>query len=68
MAGVAVSENISLRAKVTAIDLGIRMVTLIGSQLRSQMLKVGDGARSLAQVKPGNTETRVSSARISWVI
>jgi hypothetical protein len=68
MAGIGASETLSLRAKVTAIDLGTRMVTLVGPQGRSQTLKVGDEVRNLPQVKVGDTVNVVYHASVTYVL
>jgi hypothetical protein len=54
MAGIGVSDTVSLRATVEALDLNSRVVTLLGEQGNTVTLKVGDEVRNLAQVKVGN--------------
>jgi hypothetical protein len=68
MAGISSSETISFRAKVTAIDLGTRMVTLVSAQGKSQTLKVGDEVRNLPQVKVGDTVNVRYHAAVTYVL
>jgi len=68
MAGIGASDTVSLRAKVTAIDLDTRMVTLVGPQGRSLTLKVSDEVRNLPQVKPGDTVNLVYHASVTYVL
>ena len=68
MAGISSSETISFRAKVTAIDLGTRMVTLVSPQGKSQTLKVGDEVRNLPQVKVGDTVNVRYRAAVTYVL
>ncbi len=68
MAGIGASDTLSLHAKVTAIDLGTRMVTLVGPQGRSVTLKVSDEVRNLPQVKPGDTVNVLYHASVTYVL
>jgi len=68
MAGIGGSEALSFHAKVSAIDLATRTVTLVGPQGRSQTLKVGDEVRNLPQVKPGDTVNVVYHASVTYVL
>ena len=68
MAGISSSETISFRAKVTAIDLGTRMVTLVTPQGKSQTLKVGDQVRNLPQVKVGDTVNVRYHTSVTYVL
>jgi hypothetical protein len=68
MAGIGGSETLTLHAKVTAIDLATRTVTLVGPQGKSQTLKVGDEVRNLPQVKPGDTVNVVYHASVTYVL
>lgn len=68
MAGISSSETISFRAKVTAIDLGTRMVTLVTPQGKSQTLKVGDQVRNLPQVKVGDTVNARYHTSVTYVL
>jgi hypothetical protein len=68
MAGIGASDTLSLRAKVTAIDVGTRMVTLLGPQGKSVTLKVSDEVRNLPQVKVGDTVNVVYHASITYVL
>jgi hypothetical protein len=54
MVGIGESDTFTLRATVKAIDLPSRMVTLVGPQGNVVSLRVGEEARNLPQVKPGN--------------
>ena len=55
MFGVAETDTIAERAKVKAIDMKTRTVTLIGPKGETMTMKVGDQVQNLAQVKPGDT-------------
>lgn len=68
MAGIGTSDTVTLHAKVTAIDQGTRMVTLVGPQGGSLTLKVGDEVRNLPQVKPGDTVNVVCHASVTYVL
>jgi hypothetical protein len=68
MAGIGGSETLSLHAKVTAIDLATRTVTLVGPRGRSQTLKVGDEVRNLPQVKLGDTVNILYHASVTYVL
>lgn len=68
MAGIGASETLSLRAKVTAIDLNTRMVTLVGPRGQSETLKAGPEVRNLPQVKPGDTVTVLYHASVTYVL
>jgi hypothetical protein len=68
MAGISASETISFRAKVTAIDLPSRTVTLVDAQGRTQTLKVGDEVRNLPQVKPGDTVNVRYHTSVTYVL
>jgi hypothetical protein len=68
MAGISSSETISFRAKITAIDQGTRMVTLVGPQGKSQTLKVGDQVRNLPQVKVGDTVNLRYHTSVTYVL
>jgi hypothetical protein len=68
MAGISTSETISFRAKVTAIDLPTRTVTLVDAQGKSQTLKVGDEVRNLPQVKAGDTVNVRYHTSVTYVL
>jgi hypothetical protein len=68
MAGIGASETVFLHAKVTAIDLGTRMVTLVGPKGGSVTLKVGDQVRNLPQVKVGDTVNVLCRASVTYVL
>lgn len=68
MAGIGATDTVSLHAKVTAIDLGTRTVTLVGPEGRSQTVKVSDEVRNLPQVKPGDTVNLMYRASVTYVL
>jgi hypothetical protein len=68
MAGIGASETLSLRAKVTAIDVNARMVTLVGPRGQSETLKVGPEVQNLAQVKRGDMVNVVYHASVTYVL
>jgi hypothetical protein len=68
MAGIGASETLSLRAKVTAIDLNTRMVTLVGPRGQSETLKAGPEVQNLPQVKPGDMVNVVYHASVTYVL
>ncbi len=68
MAGIGASDTVLLHAKVTAIDLGTRMVTLVGPKGGSLTLKVGDEVRNLPQVKVGDTVNVLCRASVTYVL
>jgi hypothetical protein len=53
--GVGETETSTIRAKVKAVDMKTRTVTLVGPQGETKKLKVGEQVQNLAQVKPGDT-------------
>lgn len=55
MGGAGQSDTITLRARVKAVDLKTRKVTLVGPQGNTFVVVAGDEVRNLPQVKPGNT-------------
>jgi hypothetical protein len=68
MAGIGGSETLSIHAKVAAIDLATRTVTLVGPQGRSETLKVSNEVRNLPQVKPGDTVNVQYHASVTYVL
>jgi hypothetical protein len=68
MAGIGASETLSLRAKVTAIDVSTRMVTLVGPRGRSVTLQAGPEVQNLPQVKPGDMVNVVYHASVTYVL
>jgi hypothetical protein len=68
MAGIGASDSVVLRGKVTAIDQGTRMVTLVGPKGGSVTVKVGDEVRNLPQVKVGDTVNLVCHASVTYVL
>jgi hypothetical protein len=68
MAGIGGSETMSLHAKVTAIDLATRTVTLVGPRGNSQTLQVGNEVHNLPQVKPGDTVNVLYHASVTYVL
>src|SRR5271170_1705753 len=68
MAGIGASETVSLHAKVTAIDQGTRVVTLVGPKGGSLTLKVGEQVRNLPQVKVGDTVNVLCQASVTYVL
>jgi hypothetical protein len=68
MAGIGASDTVSLRGKVTAIDQGTRMVTLVGPKGNSLTLKVGEQVRNLPQVKVGDTVNMLCQASVTYVV
>jgi hypothetical protein len=68
MAGIGASDTVRLHAKVTAIDQGTRMVTLVGPKGNSLTLKVGDEVRNLPQVKVGDTVNMLCHASVTYVL
>ncbi len=51
------SQSVQMTATVTAIDMATRAVTLQGEDGETQTITVGEEARNLAQVKPGDVVT-----------
>lgn len=51
------SQSVQMTATVTAIDMATRAVTLQGEDGESQTIIVGEEARNLGQVKPGDVVT-----------
>jgi hypothetical protein len=68
MAGIGASDTVVLRGKVTAIDQGTRMVTLVGPKGNGVTLKVGDEVRNLPQVKVGDTVNVLCHASVAYVL
>jgi hypothetical protein len=54
MDGAAAAEVTTVKAKVDAVDVAKREVTLTGLLGRTVTLKVGEQVKNLAQVKPGD--------------
>jgi hypothetical protein len=54
MGGVGQSDTITLRARVKAIDLKTRHVTLVGPEGNAVTVVAGPEVVNLAQIKPGN--------------
>ncbi len=52
--GLVVAETSQIKAKVNAVDLDKRLVTVTGPQGNAVTLKVGPGVKNLDQVKPGD--------------
>jgi ribosomal protein S1 len=68
MAGIGASDTVVLRGKVTAIDQGTRMVTLVGPKGGNVTVKVGDEVRNLPQVKVGDTVNVLCHASVTYVL
>jgi hypothetical protein len=68
MAGIGASDTVVLRGRVTAIDQGTRMVTLVGPKGNSVTLKAGDEVRNLPQVKVGATVNVLCHASVTYVL
>jgi hypothetical protein len=52
--GVVVAETTSIKAKVDAVDVDKRLVTVTGPRGKTVTLKVGPEVKNLDQVKPGD--------------
>jgi hypothetical protein len=55
LGGVGMTDTITARARVKAVDMKSRTVTLVGPENNTFTVKAGEEVRNLAQVKPGNT-------------
>ena len=55
LGGVGMTDTITARARVKAVDLKNRTVTLVGPENNTFTVKAGEEVRNLPQVKPGNT-------------
>jgi hypothetical protein len=52
--GVVIAETTSIKAKVDAVDVDKRLVTVTGPRGKTVTLKVGPEVKNLDQVKPGD--------------
>lgn len=68
LGGIGQTETIAVRAKVTALDLPSRMVTLVGPAGNSVTLKVGDEVHNLDQIKVGDTVVAHYVASIALIL
>lgn len=55
MGGVGTSQTVTVRAKVRAIDMKTRNVTLVGPEGNAITVRASDEVRNLGQVKKGDT-------------
>jgi hypothetical protein len=68
MQGAGESETITMKATVKAVDQKKRTVTLVGPNGDVTKLKVGEGVRNLAQVKPGDVVIAHYTEAVAFVI
>jgi Cu/Ag efflux protein CusF len=68
MGGIGSSQTITARAKVQAVDLAAREVTLVGPEGYVFALHVGDAVRNLDKVKVGDTVVATYYASIVLVL
>ena len=68
MGGIGASQTITARAKVQAIDLAAREVTLVGPEGNVFTVHAGDAVRNLDRVKVGDTVVATYYASIVLVL
>lgn len=68
MGGIGSSQTITERAKIQAIDLATREVTLVGPEGNVFTVHAGDGVRNLDSVKVGDTVVATYYASIMLVL
>ncbi|MBV9248638.1 MAG: hypothetical protein JO227_05250 [Acetobacteraceae bacterium] len=68
MAGLGEMETITVRAKVKDIDQSTRVVTLVGPQGNTLVLKLGPEVRNIAQIKPGDDVIAHYHASVAYVL
>ena len=68
MGGIGSSQTITARAKVQAIDLATREVTLVGPEGNVFTVHAGDAVRNLDKVKVGDTVVATYYASIVLVL
>src|SRR6516165_9635899 len=68
MGGIGSSQTITTRAKVQAIDLATREVTLLGPEGNAFTVHAGDAVRNLDKVKVGDTVAATYYASIVLVL
>ena len=68
MGGIGSSQTITARAKVQAIDLAAREVTLVGPEGNVFTVHAGDAVRNLDKVKVGDTVVATYYASIVLVL
>jgi len=68
MGGIGSSQTITARAKVQAIDIAAREVTLVGPEGNVFTLHAGDAVRNLDKVKVGDTVVATYYASIVLVL
>jgi hypothetical protein len=68
MGGIGSSQTITARAKVQAIDLATREVTLVGPEGNMFTVHAGDAVRNLDKVKVGDTVVATYYASIVLVL
>jgi len=68
MGGIGSSQTITVRAKVQAIDLAKREVTMVGPEGNVFTVHAGDGVRNLDRVKVGDTVVATYYASIMLVL
>src|SRR5215469_5849848 len=68
MGGIGSSQTITARAKVQAIDLAAREVTLVGPEGNVFTVHAGDAVRNLDKVKVGDTVVATYYASIALVL
>ena len=68
MGGVGDSEAVTVRAKVKAVDMKTRDVTLVKPNGEVFTIHAGEGVRNLAQVKPGQTVVAHYYTSVAYVL
>lgn len=68
LGGVGESQTISARAKVRAVDMKTRDVTLVGPSGDVFTVHAGDAVQNLAQLKPGQTVVINYYASVAYVL
>ncbi len=68
MGGAGQSNTVTVRARVKAINLKTRKVTLVGPQGNTFTVVAGDEVRNLPQVKPGDTVVVRYHASVVYVL
>ena len=68
MGGIGASQTITARAKVQAIDLATREVTLVGPEGNVFTIHAGDAVRNLDKIKVGDTVVATYYASVVLVL
>jgi hypothetical protein len=68
MGGAGQSDTVVVRARVKAIDLKTRKVTLVGPQGNTFSVIAGEEVRNLGQIKPGDTVVTRYHASVVYVL